>query len=240
MDADWKTLPIRRAGKFSSSAPEKPQNYEKMVELAETLAKDIPFVRIDFYNIDGRIYVGELTFTPGLFLRFEPKGADEFLGKYLDISDIVRKVNAKKGMEKKGEAVKMKFYPGNSDLWNDTLDELWNRNGYTNSEMKTDITEVNGEYVLEVALPGVKKEDIRIELDQGYLTIAASRHHHPSTVNGHMIHQERYVGKMSRSFYVGDSLTEEYVKASYENGELTLRFPKEIKVVPEKKHISID
>ena len=74
-----------------------------MVELAETLAKDIPFVRIDFYNIDGRIYVGELTFTPGLFLRFEPKGADEFLGKYLDISDIVRKVNAKKGMEKKGE-----------------------------------------------------------------------------------------------------------------------------------------
>ena len=103
VDADWKTLPIRRAGKFSSSAPEKPQNYEKMVELAETLAKDIPFVRIDFYNIDGRIYVGELTFTPGLFLRFEPKGADEFLGKYLDISDIVRKVNAKKGMEKKGE-----------------------------------------------------------------------------------------------------------------------------------------
>lgn len=103
VDADWKVLPIRRAGKFSSSAPEKPQNYEKMVELAETLAKDIPFVRIDFYNIDGRIYVGELTFTPGLFLRFEPKGADEFLGKYLDISDIVRKVNAKKGMEKKGE-----------------------------------------------------------------------------------------------------------------------------------------
>ncbi len=150
---------------------------------------------------------------------------------------VVRKTDE---MEKKGEAVKMKFYPGNSDLWNDTLDELWNRNGYTNSEMKTDITEVNGEYVLEVALPGVKKEDIRIELDQGYLTIAASRHHHPSTANGHMIHQERYVGKMSRSFYVGDSLTEEYVKASYENGELTLRFPKEIKVVPEKKHISID
>lgn len=96
LDADWKVLPIRRAGKFTSSAPEKPSNYEKMVELAETLAKDIPFVRIDFYNIDGRIYVGELTFTPGLFLRFEPKGADEFLGKYLDISDIVKEVNAKK------------------------------------------------------------------------------------------------------------------------------------------------
>lgn len=134
----------------------------------------------------------------------------------------------------------MKFYPGNSDMWSDTLDELWNRNSYANNEMKTDITEVNGDYVLEIALAGVKKEDIRIELDNGYLTVSAARHHRSSTEKGHMLHQERYVGKMSRSFYVGESLTEEYVKASYENGELTIRFPKEIKIVPEKKQIFID
>lgn len=95
VDTEWKVMPIRRAGKFSSSAPVKPENYEKMVELAEILAKDIPFVRIDFYNLDGRIYVGEMTFTPGLFLRFNPSGADRYLGKFLDINDLVEEVNAK-------------------------------------------------------------------------------------------------------------------------------------------------
>ena len=89
LDADWNVLPVSRAGKFSGSAPEKPKNYEKMVELAETLCKDFPFVRIDFYNLDGKIYVGEMTFTPGLFLRFEPKEWDFKLGEYLDISDLM-------------------------------------------------------------------------------------------------------------------------------------------------------
>lgn len=96
VDEDWKVLPVRRAGKFSSQTPDKPENYEKMVELAEKLAKDIPFVRIDFYNINGRIYVGELTFTPGLFLRFNPSGADKFLGKFLDITQVMEEVNADK------------------------------------------------------------------------------------------------------------------------------------------------
>lgn len=96
VDEDWKVLPVRRAGKFSSQTPEKPENYEKMVELAEKLAEDIPFVRIDFYNVNGRIYVGELTFTPGLFLRFNPSGADKFLGKFLDITQVMEEVNADK------------------------------------------------------------------------------------------------------------------------------------------------
>ena len=89
VDRDWNVLPVRRAGKFSSEAPEKPQNLEKMYELAEILCKDFPFVRIDFYNQDGRIYVGEMTFTPGLFLRFEPKLWDFKLGEMLDISDLI-------------------------------------------------------------------------------------------------------------------------------------------------------
>lgn len=95
VDTDWKVMPVRRAGKFSNSAPEKPINYDKMVELAETLSKDMPFVRIDFYEIEGEVYVGEMTFTPGLFLRFNPSGADEYLGQYLDISDVMKEVNAK-------------------------------------------------------------------------------------------------------------------------------------------------
>ena len=89
VDRDWKVLPVRRAGKFSSVAPEKPANLEKMYELAEILCKDFPFVRIDFYNQDGQIYVGEMTSTPGLFLRFEPKEWDFKLGELLDISDLM-------------------------------------------------------------------------------------------------------------------------------------------------------
>ena len=89
VDRDWNVLPVRRAGKFSATAPEMPKNYEKMIELAEKLCAEFPFVRIDFYNQDGQIYVGEMTFTPGLFLRFEPKEWDFKLGDLLDISYLM-------------------------------------------------------------------------------------------------------------------------------------------------------
>lgn len=95
VDVNWNVLPVRRAGKFSGYAPQKPQNWEKMLELAEKLAQEFPFVRIDFYNLDGTIYVGEMTFTPGLFLRFEPQEWDFRLGEYLDISKVMKEVKAK-------------------------------------------------------------------------------------------------------------------------------------------------
>lgn len=91
VDRDWNVIPVRRAGKFTSTAPEKPENLDKMYEIAETLCKDFPFVRIDFYNQDGQIYVGEMTFTPGLFLRFEPMMWDFKLGELLDISYLMDK-----------------------------------------------------------------------------------------------------------------------------------------------------
>lgn len=85
VDANWNVLPVRRGGKFSAVTPEKPENLEKMFELAEKLCGEFPFVRIDFYNLDGKIYVGEMTFTPGLFLRLEPKEWDFKLGEYLEL-----------------------------------------------------------------------------------------------------------------------------------------------------------
>ena len=86
VDAEWNLLPVRRAGKFSSVVPKKPENLDKMFELARILCQEVPFVRIDFYNIEGRIYVGEMTFTPatGLLFHF----SEEFLleqGKYCQI-----------------------------------------------------------------------------------------------------------------------------------------------------------
>lgn len=94
VDRDWNVLPVRRAGKFSNAAPEKPENLEKMFELAEELCKEFPFVRVDFYNQDGQIYVGEMTFTPGMFLRFNPTEWDFKLGELLDISYLMEQYNS--------------------------------------------------------------------------------------------------------------------------------------------------
>lgn len=95
VDADWNVLPVRRAGKFSNSTPKKPENIDKMFELAKTLCKEVPFVRIDFYNIDGKIYVGEMTFTPGMFLSFNPRSWDYKLGEYLDLTEVMAEVKSK-------------------------------------------------------------------------------------------------------------------------------------------------
>lgn len=95
VDSNWNKLPFRRAGKLSSTTPPKPKNLEKMFRLAETLCAEFPFVRIDFYNQDGKIYVGEMTFTPGLFLRFNPTSWDFKLGEMLDISHLIEQEKQK-------------------------------------------------------------------------------------------------------------------------------------------------
>lgn len=90
VDVDWNVLPVKRAGKFLSETPKKPENFAHMVELAEKLAEDNPMVRVDFYNINGKLYLGEMTYTPGLFLRFEPKAWDFLLGEYLDLTELMK------------------------------------------------------------------------------------------------------------------------------------------------------
>lgn len=112
----------------------------------------------------------------------------------------------------------------------------------TSTLMKTDIREHEGGYELEVSLPGYNKEDIRAELKDGYLTISASTSSDKEEKNGKYIRKERYAGSCSRSFYVGENVTQEDVKAKYENGVLTLAIPKkEQKKLPEeKKFIAIE
>lgn len=85
VDMDWNVLPVTRAGKPSADIPEKPEGFETMLRLCRTLAEGFPLVRVDFYETGGRVYVGELTFTPGMFLRFEPKAWDYKLGEYLEL-----------------------------------------------------------------------------------------------------------------------------------------------------------
>ena len=110
--------------------------------------------------------------------------------------------------------------------------------------MKTDVKETEGSYELDIDLPGYKKEDVKAELKDGYLTISAATNtnNDQKDENGKYIRRERYYGNCSRSFYVGENITQEDIKARFEDGILKIVVPKkEAKpAVEEKKYISIE
>ena len=110
--------------------------------------------------------------------------------------------------------------------------------------MKTDIKETETGYELDVELPGYKKEDLNLDLTNGYLTISAEKNteNEEKDTDGRVIRKERYVGSMKRSFFVGKDITEEDIKAKFEDGILKLGVPKkEVKEqIPEKKTIMIE
>ena len=112
------------------------------------------------------------------------------------------------------------------------------------SLMKTDIKEMENGYEVTMNLPGVKKEDVKAELKDGYLTISASSNSNKDEKDeeGRYIRRERYSGSCSRSFYVGDAVTEADIKAKFENGTLTMMIPKkEVQpTVENKKYIAIE
>ena len=111
----------------------------------------------------------------------------------------------------------------------------------TNDIMHTDVKELDGGYEIEMNLPGFKKEDVQAELKDGYLTIHAttqSSDDKKDESTGKYIRRERYSGSCSRSFYVGEDVTQEDIKAKFENGVLIVSVPKkEAKPAVENKHI---
>ncbi len=109
--------------------------------------------------------------------------------------------------------------------------------------MKTDVKETDNTYELDVDLPGFKKEEINARLENGYLTISAAKglDKDEEDKEGRYIRQERYAGAMSRSFYVGEAVTQEEIKARYEDGILRLTIPKkDAKEIAKKNYISIE
>ncbi len=92
--------------------------------------------------------------------------------------------------------------------------------------MKTDVKETDAGYVVDMDLPGFKKEEIRMQLDNGYLTVSASKGLDKESGEGNYVRRERYAGSMSRSFYVGDHVTEADIHPKYENGILTFNLPR--------------
>ena len=109
--------------------------------------------------------------------------------------------------------------------------------------MKTDVEETDEGYEVDVDLPGFKKDEIHLELNNGYLTISTEKSLEKTNENkkGKMLRQERYSGVMQRSFFVGEHMTEEDIKASYESGVLHIIVPKkDAPRVPERKTILIE
>lgn len=109
--------------------------------------------------------------------------------------------------------------------------------------MKTDVREHEDGYEVDIDLPGFKKDEIKLTLENGYMTVAAGKalDSDEKDKKGKVIRQERYSGSMQRSFYVGENVTEEEIKAKFEDGVLKLTVPKKEKAeVPEKKLIQIE
>ncbi len=128
----------------------------------------------------------------------------------------------------------------NFDLFDEMFEEPFF--GKSNKLMKTDIKESDKEYTIEVDLPGYTKDNIKISVDDGYLTVNANISKEDNDTSSKYVRKERYYGQCSRSFYVGDNIETEDVKASFHNGILKLSVPKKetVKELPEKKYVQIE
>lgn len=104
--------------------------------------------------------------------------------------------------------------------------------------MKTDVKETEEGYEVDIDLPGFQKDEIKMQLDNGYLTISAAKglDKDEKDKKGNYVRRERYAGSMSRSYYVGEHVREEDVHPRYENGILSFQIPKEEKKVVEDKN----
>jgi len=139
------------------------------------------------------------------------------------------------------------------NLFDDFMDDAFERNFFggrnplygkhSKNLMKTDVKETETGYELDIDLPGFKKDEISAHLEDGYLTVSAAKgvDKDEKDNEGRYIRRERYSGSMTRSFYVGNAVTEEDIKAKYEDGILSLSIPKkDQKTVEAKKYIAIE
>ena len=132
-------------------------------------------------------------------------------------------------------------FPFERDFWG-RRNPLYGKN--EKNIMKTDVRETDSSYELDIDLPGFKKDEVTAKLENGYLTISASKglnKDEKDKESGKYIRRERYAGAVSRSFYVGEHIQQEDIHAKFEDGILRLTVPKkDAKQVDEKKYISIE
>jgi len=126
----------------------------------------------------------------------------------------------------------------------DLFDDFFDDNFFNKKEknfMKTDIKEKKDKYVIEMDLPGFEKENIKLELNNGYLTITGKQENNIDEEEEKYVHKERFYGECTRSFFVGDNIKEEDIDAEFKNGMLKIDIPKkgEQKEISETKQIEI-
>jgi HSP20 family protein len=129
------------------------------------------------------------------------------------------------------------------DLWDQMFSDPFFTGEKESKLMRTDIKEKKDKYIVDIDLPGYEKENVKIEVDNGYLIVnAKTSHHKAEKEEGKYVRKERFVGECSRSFYVGEDVKQDDIKASFRNGTLKIEIPKkdESKELPEKKYIPID
>jgi len=138
----------------------------------------------------------------------------------------------------------MKYFPRNLDVFDDMFDGFFSKEPvYNNPIMRTDVYEKNGYYNLDIELPGYNKEDVQMDLVDGYLNIKATHNlsNEEKDAKGNLIRSERRFGTCSRSFYVGENIKAEDVKARFENGILNITLPsKEQKSIETKQTVAIE
>ncbi|GFZ75515.1 molecular chaperone Hsp20 [Hydrangea phyllody phytoplasma] len=124
----------------------------------------------------------------------------------------------------------------NQDLL-ENLFEDFKTNSLTNNNniMKTDIQEQDNQYLITIELPGFKKEDVKVALEEGYLVVEAKNSKKNEIKEANFIRKERFQGFLRRSFYLGDDFLLEDIKGSLEQGLLKLSVPKK-EVKPKEKH----
>ena len=140
-----------------------------------------------------------------------------------------------------GESLFDNMFPFDEKFFTEKKDPLYGKN--VSRLMKTDVRETEKTYELDIDLPGFKKDEIQIELKDGYLTVSAEKglDKDEKDKKGKYVRRERYAGSLSRSFYVGDNVTVEDIHPKYENGILSFNVPKEQeKIEPKSKYIAIE
>ena len=135
----------------------------------------------------------------------------------------------------------MRYYPTRS-AFEDMIDDWFPTVNSENGVLKTDVHRKDGRYIIDIDVPGFAKEDIKIALYRGNLTISAEHNEtkEEKDAKGTVVRKERYSGTCSRTFYVGEHVTEADVKARLADGILTLEIPtEETKKEEQKKYIDI-
>ena len=135
------------------------------------------------------------------------------------------------------------------DMFDFDFDKEFNRmmrplyGKHAQNMMKTDVRETENSYELDIDLPGFKKDEISVQLDNGYLSISASKglDKDEENKNGKYIRRERYAGAMNRTFYVGSQLTQQDIQAKFEDGILKISVPKkDVQQIEQNKYIAIE